>query len=410
LIKDLIKQDFLMNIALFTDCYLPIKNGVVTSVMQLKEGLESNGHDVIVIAPEVPNYMDKDKNIYRLPSVKLGLGTEQRFAFYHQGPINRFLKKKKIDIIHCHTEFSIGQCGKKAAKKLRIPIVHTTHTMWEDYTHYIFNGKLLTRSMSRKILTNLLKNTNCIIAPSIKAKKYYQELLPNTPIHIIHNGIDQQDFIPTPVKKSEINQLRKEFDLKKNDKILIFVGRIGKEKRVSELFDSVVPVINKIPNVKMIFVGDGPILKDLIKRKTDLHLNKEFIFTGFVNWELIYRLYYISNIFITASLSEVHPMTMIEACICKLSIIARRDDSYLDLVQNGKNGYLVDSDDELTDRIIELLNNNKKLEEFSENSYYISQSFKAEFHVNNVENLYKKVISLYPDKLHLLLDKQFLNL
>ncbi|MBN2546050.1 MAG: glycosyltransferase [Spirochaetes bacterium] len=398
-----------MNIALFTDCYLPIKNGVVTSVMQLKEGLESKGHNVIVIAPEVPNYIDKDKNIYRLPSVKLGLGTEQRFAFYHQGPINRFLKKKNIDIVHSHTEFSIGQCGKKAAKKLKIPIIHTTHTMWEDYTHYIFNGKLLTKSMSRKILINLLKNINCIIAPSIKAKKYYQQLLPNTPIQIIHNGIDQQNFIPTPVKKSEINQLRKEFDLKKNDKILIFVGRIGKEKRVNELFDAVVPVIKKTQNTKMIFVGEGPILKDLIKKKTELHLNKDIIFTGFVNWELIYRLYYISNIFITTSLSEVHPMTMIEACICKLPIIARRDDSYLDLVQNGKNGYLVDSDSELTDRIIELLNNCKKLEEFSENSYYISQSFKAESHVNKVENLYKKVINLYPDKLNLLLDNVFIS-
>lgn len=394
-----------MRVALFTDCYLPIKNGVVTSIKQLKEGLEEKGHEVIIIAPEVPDYVDKEKNIYRLPSIKVGLGTEQRLAFYQQGPITRFLKKKKIDIIHSHTEFSIGQAGKRAAKKLKIPIVHTTHTMWEEYTHYLFNGKLLTKNMARKILKKLLKGVNCIIAPSIKAKKYFQQLLPDIPIQIIHNGINQTHFISTTITEKELNLIKKEFGIKKNDKVLIFVGRIGKEKRVVELFDVISSLIKTKNNVKMIFVGDGPYLKELIKRKEEMALHKQIIFTGFVNWELIHRLYLIADIFVTASLSEVHPMTLIEACICHLPIVARRDDSYLDLVQNEKNGFLVDSDEEIAKKVEFLLNNEELKKQFSEYSYLISQSYTAEHHVNKVEELYKKVISLYPDRLHLLLDK-----
>ena len=84
-----------MNIAIFTDCYLPIKNGVVTSVLQLKEGLEKKGHNVLIITIEVPNYDETDKNIYRLPSIYSGLG-EQRFGIINQGAVNRFMKKKKI--------------------------------------------------------------------------------------------------------------------------------------------------------------------------------------------------------------------------------------------------------------------------------------------------------------------------
>ncbi len=391
-----------MNVAIFTDCYLPIKNGVVTSVLQLKKGLEKKGHNVIIITVEVPKYQDKDTNIYRLPSVKVGLGTEQRFAFFNQGAINRFLKKKEINIIHTHTEFSIGHCGKWAAKKLKIPHVHTIHTMWEEYNHYILNGRLISIKLFRKMLKSYLKNVNAIIAPSIKAKKYIKELMPNMPSQIIHNGIDIQKFKSSNITKSEIEQLRKEFGLKKNDKILIFVGRIGREKRVMELLNSMIPIVKRIQKLKMIFVGDGPDLKELIKKVTELYLHKEIIFTGFVNWDLIYRLYSIADIFITASLSEVHPMTMIEASMSKLPLIARRDDSYLDLVQDGINGYLVDTEEELAEKVELLFKDNKKMEEFSKASFYISQTFTAENHVDKVEEFYKKVIELFPDKLYLL--------
>ena len=152
----------------------------------------------------------------------------------------------------------------------------------------------------------------------------------------------------------------------------------------------------------MIFVGEGPVLKELIKKATELHLNKECVFTGFVNWELVYRLYSISNIFVTASLSEVHPMTFIEACMCGLPIIARKDESHLDLVQNGINGHLVETDDEITTKLCELIHDEKKLKKYSEASFYISQSYTAENHVNKVENFYKKILELYPDRLNLL--------
>ena len=115
-------------------------------------------------------------------------------------------------------------------EKLKIPHVHTTHTLWEEYSHYILNGKLFSKKMVRKIIQTYLKNVKAIIAPSIKAKKYYQELMPEIPSVIIHNGIDEQKFKATSISKHEINQLRKEFDLKKHDKIIIFVGRMQGKK------------------------------------------------------------------------------------------------------------------------------------------------------------------------------------
>lgn len=380
-----------MNIAIFTDCYLPIKNGVVTSVLQLKEGLQKKGHNVLILTIEVPNYDETDKNIYRLPSIYSGLG-EQRFGIINQGAVNRFLKKKKIDIVHTHTEFALGYCGKAVARKLKIPHVHTTHTMWEEYRHYIFNGKLLSRKMVRKIIGMFLKNVSLIIAPSIKAKKYNEELMPEIPVEVVNNGIDVSKFKAKAVTENDIAELKNKFNIKSEDKLFIFVGRIGKEKRVHELLDTVVPILKKDKNVKMVFVGDGPALKDLKHRVKEFDVEDSVVFTGFVSWDIVHILYSMSNIFVTLSLTEVHPMTLIEASMCGLPLVVRKDDSCLDLVDDGVNGYLCDKDEEVTKKLEILIHDDHLLKKFSYASYEISKRFTAENHVDQIEKIYNKVI------------------
>ena len=390
-----------MNIAIFTDAYIPIKNGVTTSVVQIKEGLEKKGHNVIVITVDVPDYEEKDPNVYRLPSINasFGSGTDARLGFlFNYLPIIRFLKKKKIDIIHTHTEFSIALYGKKAAKKLRLPWVQSTHTMWEEYRHYILNGKIFTRGMVRKMMSTHMKNAYCLVCPSIKAEKYYKSLLPNISTVVINNGIDVDKFKSSVITESEIVALRKTFGFKKNEKILLFVGRIGNEKRVLELFNIVVPILKENSQIKMIFTGAGPLTEHIANSAARLGLDKQVVFTGFVNWDLVYRLYSISDLFVTASLSEVQPMTLIEASMCGLPMIVRRDDSYLDLVHDGKNGYIVDSDEEMTAKIRTLISDDEKLKRFSEYSFENSAKFTAENHVARMEKFYMEVLKTYPGK------------
>lgn len=390
-----------MNIAIFSDAYIPVKNGVTTSVVQLKEGLEKKGHNVIVITVDVPDYEEKDPNVYRLPSINasFGSGTDARLGFlFNYLPIIRFLKKKKIDIIHTHTEFTIALYGKRAAKKLKLPLVQSTHTMWEEYRHYILNGKIFTRGMVRKMMSTFMKNAYCLVCPSIKAEKYYKGLLPAISTVVINNGIDVDKFKSSVITESEIVSLRKTFDFKKNEKILLFVGRIGNEKRVLELFNIVVPILKENNQIKMIFTGAGPLTEHISDSAKRLKIEKQVIFTGFVNWDLVYRLYSISDLFVTASLSEVQPMTLIEASMCGLPMIVRRDDSYLDLVHDGKNGYVVDSDEEMTSKIRSLIYDDEKLKRFSEYSLQNSSKFTAENHVERMEKFYQEVLKTFPNK------------
>ena len=108
-----------MTIALFSDSYLPTKSGIVTVVVQLQEQLKKMGHRVILVTVETTDeYETYDPDIYRTKSVALGLGTDQFLSIPAMHPLIKYLKKNKVDIIHCHTEFGLGKAGLRAAKHL----------------------------------------------------------------------------------------------------------------------------------------------------------------------------------------------------------------------------------------------------------------------------------------------------
>ena len=142
-------------------------------------------------------------------------------------------------------------------------------------------------------------------------------------------------------------------------------------------------------------VGDGPALKDLKSRAKEYKLEENYIFTGFVSWDTVHVLYSMSNIFVTLSLSEVHPMTLIEASMCGLPLVVRKDDSCLDLVENDVNGYLCETDEDVTKNIEKIIYDDHLLKKLSYASYEVSKRFTAENHVNQIENIYKKVIEDY---------------
>ncbi len=398
-----------MNIALFLDCFTPMKNGVITSALQLKEGLEKKGHHVVIVAVRVEKYDAKNPDIMLVPMIPFDFGSKQGFGL---GLVSRrkllaFLKQHKVELIHCHTEFGVGLAGKWAAKKLGLPRVTTTHTMWEMYSNY--NILLKIKFIWRNFFRFFMKGTGVIVAPSLKAKKYDNMVVPGVPVQIVPNGIDMKKFKAQHLTKKDIENVRKHYGLKAGDHCLIFVGRIGPEKRVEELLDLVVPVLKKNDHAKMIFVGDGPSMAKLKDKTKKQGLEGSVVFTGFVNWDEVYRLYSISDMFVTASLSEVHPMTMIEGAMCGLPCLSRRDDSYADLIREGVNGYMADTDRELAARIEELLADPKKHKKFSEASLKHSQMFTADNHAKRMEKLYKKVIELYPNKLKALFNPKILD-
>ncbi len=381
-----------MNIGIFTDCHTPTKNGVVTSIVHLKEGLERRGHHVIIFTVDSPQYEETDPTIYRFPSIPFNSGIEIRLGIVNQRFVNRIVQQEHLEILHTHTEFTLGRAAKRAARRLKLPLVHTAHTMYEDYRHYLFFGKLISAKVIRRILQWFLCNYDVVVCPSKKMQRYFTSFLPAISTVVIGNGVSKKRFHPDRLTQAEKTHTRNTIGIDVSDKVMLYVGRIAQEKRVVELLNALKPLLQKNPQYKAVFTGNGPAYRTMLYAAKKHNVRQQIIFTGYVDWDRIHTLYSIADIFVTASLSENHPMTLLEASMCGLPLVARRDESYYELIEDGYNGYLVDSDQQIAARAADILNSQTQWQAFSQNALRISEKFTTEIHVKKIETLYRQVL------------------
>jgi 1,2-diacylglycerol 3-alpha-glucosyltransferase len=379
-----------MNVALFTDSYLPVKTGVVTHVREITDGLRRRGHRVCIVTSAHPEYIERDPDILRLQSVRapLGHGTEIYYSLGSQRTVETFLRSRDIDVVHTHTEFALGRSGRKAARRFDVPLVHTFHTLYEEYVHYVLGGKVLRPGMIRPMVRRFLKEVDGVIAPSVKIADYLHTVMPGVSTTIISSGIDVKRISSLLPSREARQELRERLGFREDDVVIAFVGRIGIEKRVFQLLDVASAAVQSDPRLRLLVVGDGPALPTLMRAAASGPAAHAIRFTEAIPWESIIPYYAAADAFLTVSLSEVQPMTVIEALACGLPVIARRDTCYTGLVQDGVNGYLVDEDQTAVGRILELAHDPALRERCACASRNLSSQVSVERTVSMLERYY----------------------
>lgn len=393
-----------MTIALFSDSYIPTKSGVVTVVLQLREQLIKLGHKVLLITVETTeDFHSDDPLVYQVHSKPLGMGTDQFISLPFIPNLVKFLKKNNVELIHCHTEFGIGNAAVICAKTLKIPAICTTHTMWtEFYKHYIPMAKFISPNVIQKTMKIFYKRFNALIAVSSKARNLTKskKMLPKMPSVIIPNAIDDSKFVQKHLTAQEKQEIRSKYGIKNTDVLLLFLGRLAEEKRVFELLTICKNVVKKCGNCKVMFVGNGPAYIGMTNICTKEISEGKIIFTGFVEWEKVHNFYESADIFITASLSEMHSMTILEAELSSLPIVTRKDDSYIDSIFDNENGYLCNTDEEMEEKIIQLITDEVKRKKFGKKSLEITKNFTIEKYMQRTLFVYDEVIKKYPKKVN----------
>lgn len=390
-----------MNIALFTDAYLPSKTGVVTVVNQLYQGLRAQGHHVIIITVDNPDVGVRDDNpdVYRVPSTKMGWGMkDQYFGFPFLKKISKIIRQNRIELIHCHTEFSMGLNAIHECKKCNVPLVCTTHTMWEDYYRfYIPGGEHISVDAIRTLVKKFYSHADSLINVSEKAHDYFKQdfICPDTPSAIIPNSINPKQYCAAVSSPEETAALRERLGIKADEKMLLFVGRVVEEKRVFELVDILDNAFSRMDKAKAVIVGDGAALKYMKKLVSITQHADRFVFTGFIDNSLVHRYYEAADLFISPSLSEMHSMTILEALTSGLPVVVRKDTSYNDTVIDGFNGYQADSDEEMADAILKVITDDSLLAQFGGNSRKRSVEFLPETFVKRHIAYYRAVLDTW---------------
>ena len=400
-----------MRIGIFTDSYTPFINGVTTSVLMLKKGLEKKGHTVYVVTVNNENMkykLDERGKVLRLPGVPIGIYDYRLTGIYPLKAIN-IIKKWNLDVIHCQTEFGVGTFARIIAKQLSIPLVHTYHTMYEDYIHYITKGYF--NRTGKKIVEYLTlfycdKTATELVVPTKKAYELFKEKYKvDRNVYIVPTGIEEEKFYLENNKGLNIIKKRESLGIKRDDFVILFVGRIGSEKNVELLLTSMRYIVNNCPKAKLLIVGDGPDLnkyKSYVKKQG---LEKNIIFTGKVPWDSIAEYYLISDVFTTASRTETQGLTVIEAMAASLPVVCIDDESFTNTVIDNLNGKIFKNKRGYKKAIIELYNNPKELKKLSKQARVSAEMHSSKYFVESILDVYKIAIKNKPQTIIPLVDK-----
>ncbi|MDO4903922.1 MAG: glycosyltransferase family 4 protein [Limosilactobacillus sp.] len=314
-----------MNIGLFTDTYFPQVSGVATSIKTLRDELTAQGHHVYIFTTTDPKAKSDDEvnGIYRFPSVPFVSFTDRRVAVSGAFRAIRLAKKFKLDIVHNQTEFALGMIGKMVARELKIPCLHTYHTMYQDYLHYIANGHIVKPKNVASYARLYMRHMCGIVAPSERVLDTLRSYNIKAPIRIIPTGINLRVY-QQPEDLAVTKELRAKYGYESDTPVMLSLSRLAYEKNIHALIDAMPDIIAAQPKAQLLIVGDGPARQTLERQVRQLNLTDHVQFAGEINNEQVHHYYKMANVFVSASDSESQGLTYDEALASDLPIVVMR--------------------------------------------------------------------------------------
>lgn len=378
-----------MNIGLFTDTYYPELNGVANSVFLLKQELEKKGHNVYVITTKTPGAPANEKGVFRVPSKAWDPIPERRIGMVYHPRIALQIHKMKLDIIHTHTEFSVGMFGRIMAHELFIPVVHTYHTIYEDYTHYIkkyISSEKRARQFVKQFSKFSVRGAEELIVPTEKVAQLMRRYGVKPDINVIPTGIDLKRF---QTQDSEAAKLRLKMSLgiPRDHKVVLYLGRVSEEKNIDELMEYFDHYVDRRQAVTFLIVGDGPYRSTLERAAKGKKHRKQIRFAGAKPWDEITHYYQLADVFVSASTSETQGLTYIEALASGLPVVARRDPCLDGVLFHGRNGYVFEDENSFIYGMEQVLYNRRKID-YRANALESVEQFSTEKFAGRIENIY----------------------
>ncbi len=379
-----------MRILITTDWYAPVINGVVTSVLNLETALRSKGHDVRILTLSQNVHGEKQENVYRVPSFSIGkIYPSARFICnVRRDYINEILDWKP-EIIHSQCEFSSYILARKIARRLDIPIVHTYHTVYEDYTHYFAPREAWGRSMVKCFSRQLLARTERVIVPTEKVKRMLEGYGIRRPIDVIPTGIDLDKF-RTRYSREELEAKRAELGIPLTDKVLVYVGRMAKEKNVEEIIDYFERA--DAAGVSLLLVGGGPSMESLRQKAAGTKVSSRIFFTGMVQPEQVPMYYQMGQVFVCASNSETQGITYGEALASGCVPLCKKDPCIDNLVVNDLTGFQYEGYDSFKNALDRMLTDGEFREQLAANGRRISENMGTELFVKRIIASYEQAL------------------
>lgn len=389
-----------MRILIATDTYYPDVNGAAYFTYHLAALLAKRGHDVSVITPsqtsEESIYEQDGVKVYGVPSISIIIYPKFRVSppVIAKKSIRRFVQEINPDVIHIQNHFLIGKVIVRVARELNIPIMGTNHFMPENLAHHFHLPKPAEERLKawgwNKFL-EVYKGLQLITAPTRTAADLVESLGMKKKVIPVSCGIDLKRFSP----RKDGSSFRKRHNLPEDRLIMLYVGRLDREKRI-EVILRALPKIIKDADVHLVIAGNGKLKAALEVMAGKLGIKDRVTFTGFVPDNELPGLYRSADLFVIAGIAELQSIVTMEAMASGLPVVAVDAMALPELVHDRENGYLFPEGDSnvLASRAIKILSNSKLRQKMSKNSLKIIKAHDIDKMIKKYESLYKKTISL----------------
>lgn len=347
-----------MTIAIFTDTYAPEINGVTTSIRLIRQELQDRGHTVYLLCPEYGGRLfGDDPDTIRFPSIPYFFKKmkERRFVFPNFRKLFK-LRRLGVDVIHSQVPGNIGVYGLIAGWLFGIPHVHTYHTLYMAYVHYMPIPRSISTRSVRWISRKFLGRCQRVVAPSYDIRRELKSYGVDAPIDVIPTGIEtrRSHAFLNPAK------LKDKYGIRADEPCLLYVGRLGPEKNVQFLFSVMTELRRRGRGAQLLVIGDGPDRTRLEGLVQQAGLRDRVTFAGYIPREQVFSFYHMADLFAFASKTETQGLVLLEAMSVGTPAVAVAVMGVADLMADNKGGIAVrPQTDEFANAVESLLDNNE---------------------------------------------------
>lgn len=386
-----------MKIAIFTNNYLPNPYGVSTSVETFRREFEKRGHTVYIFAPRWPGYIDQNPNVFRYPSLDINIKFRFPLAIPYSFRISKIIKNLKTDLVHSQHPDLLGSAAAQMARKKKIPLVFTWHTLYNYYAHFakIIPERMAARYMIKKAV-RYANRADAVVVPTDSVIPIIRRWGVNSRnIFPVATGVTEEDF-----QNADRKKIRGKYKIAERETLLLMVSRLTEEKNAEFVFRSVRNVLKSSGEIKFMVAGDGYLRPRLEKFCQEEKISGKVIFCGVIARREIKDYFAAADIFVYGSKSETQGMIISEAMYMGLPLVAVEATGVGSLVLNNGNGFLVREDEKEFSRAVFKLAEDKNLrDKFGKVSRRIAKmQFTSSVCAQKMLEVYRKTLERHNSK------------
>lgn len=354
-----------MKIGIFADSYKPYVSGVVRSIETFTQELTTLGHQVYIFAPRYPRYRERNSNVFRFHSFRPPSVPDFSLAIPISARIGATMARLNLDVVHVHSPFLLGRLGANCARRFGLPLVFTYHTLYEQYVHYVPFGQPFAKDLMVRMSRTFCNRCDLVVAPTAKVRNLLIEYGVTSPIDIVPTGVDLDRF-----GDGDPGWLRTSYGIGAQEKVLLFVGRLTKEKNLDFLLESFRLVSERVSPVRLVIVATGPEEQHLKQLAENLGIGDRVIFTGYLPTNELVNCYHGADLFVFPSVTETQGLVLIEAMAAGLPVVAVDAYGVSDMVSHGCDGFLVPPEaGEFAERVTAVLQHPELRDQMAKQAY-----------------------------------------